>query len=204
MRKKEVFNVCLTAMMISLAVVFELVSKFVLVLKMPNGGGISIAMLPLVVCSVVCGFKYGLISGIIYGLLDCFLLDGYAFNLASFILDYMIAYMSVNLASIFSKKILEGKRQYFIFAYLIVMGVRFLSCGLSGVINAEVWGYDQAFLEGMFGEGNASIWWLFLYSYIIYNLPYLGVTTIVSIAVGLIGYKVIFLKLNEYGIERDK
>ena len=86
MRKKEVFKIIFSSMMIALAVCFELVAKLIPLPFWTLGGSISISMLPLIIATIVCGFWYGLISGVIYGLLNCFVLDGYSFNLASFIL----------------------------------------------------------------------------------------------------------------------
>ena len=194
MRKKEVFNVTFSAIMLSFAVVLELLFKFVLILEMPNGGGLSLAMLPLIVASIVCGFKYGVFVGIGYGLLDCFLLDGYSFSLASFLLDYMLAYISVCIASLFRGKILDGKKWYFVLAVALVFVARWIFNSFSGIVNAEVWGYDQAFLEGMFGEGKGSTIWLYIYSFIIYNLPYLSVTCLMCAVVGILIYPVLFLK----------
>lgn len=193
MRKKEVFNVTFSAIMLSFAVVLELFFKFVLVLDMPNGGGLSLAMLPLIVASIVCGWQYGLIVGLGYGILDCFLLDGYSFSLASFLLDYMLAYLSVAIAAVFRKQILEGKRLYFVLAVILVFVIRWFANSFSGIVNAEVWGYDQEFLEGMFGEGKGTVIWLYIYSFIIYNLPYLSVTCAMCAVVGILAYKVLFL-----------
>ncbi len=59
---------------------------------MPNGGGITIGMLPLVLISIICGGYYGLLSGIAYGVINCFVIDAYGFNVYSFFLDYIIAF----------------------------------------------------------------------------------------------------------------
>lgn len=193
MRKKEVFNVTFSAIMLSFAVVLELFFKFVLILDMPNGGGLSLAMLPLIVASIVCGWQYGLVVGFGYGILDCFLLDGYSFSLASFLLDYMLAYLSVAIAAVFRKQILEGKKLYFVLAVVLVFVIRWIANSFSGIVNAEVWGYDKEFLEGMFGEGKGSLIWLYIYSFIIYNLPYLSVTCAMCAVVGILAYKVLFM-----------
>ncbi|MBQ6816980.1 MAG: energy-coupled thiamine transporter ThiT [Bacilli bacterium] len=197
MRKKEVFNVTFSAVMLSFAVVLELFFKFVLILDMPNGGGLSLAMLPLIVASIVCGWQYGLAVGFGYGILDCFLLDGYSFSLASFLLDYMAAYLSVAVAAVFRKHILDGKKLYFILAVVCVFAIRWLANSFSGIVNAEVWGYDQEFLEGMFGAGKGSVIYLYIYSFIIYNLPYLSVTCAMCAVVGVLSYRVLFLKFNQ-------
>ena len=194
MRKKEVFKIIFSSMMIALAVCFELVAKLIPLPFWTLGGSISISMLPLIIATIVCGFWYGLISGVIYGLLNCFVLDGYSFNLASFILDYILAFGGVCLIAIFKDKIFENKKRYFVLGLIIVFAFRLICSGFSGVINAGVWGYDEAFLEGVFGEGNGSMIYLYIYSFIIYNLPYLAVSCALCAAIGLISYKRVIIR----------
>ena len=114
MKKKTVFNIAFSAMMIALAICFDLLGKFVIVLQMPNGGGVSLTMLPLIMITIICNYKYGLVSGAAFGVINCFLIDGYSFNLASFILDYIIAFSGLAIIGIFAKQIKEGKKKYFI------------------------------------------------------------------------------------------
>ena len=71
---------------------------------------------------------------------------------------------------------------------------RYVCSGFSGVINAGVWGYDEAFLEEMFGPGKGSTIYLYVYSFIVYNLPYIAASCILSIAIGLISYKRVILR----------
>lgn len=194
MKKKEVFKIIFSSMMIALAVCFELVAKVIPLPFWTLGGSISISMLPLIVCAVVCGWAYGLASGAIYGLINCFILDGYTFNLASFILDYILAFGGVAIVAIFKDKILDNKKKYFVIGVVLVYVFRLICSGFSGVINAGVWGYDEAFLEGVFGAGKGNMMYLYLYSFVVYNLPYLAVSCALSIAIGLISYKRVILR----------
>lgn len=196
MRKKEVFNVTFSAIMVSLSAVLELLFKFVIILDMPSGGGVSIAMLPVIIASIVCGVKYGLVAGIGYGLIN-YLIDGYGFSLWSFIFDYILAYMSVAVAGLFRKQILNGKKAYLAVAFVCVFIVRWICNGLSGMINAQAWGYDAEFLTEMFGEGKTGIFYLFVFSFIVYNLPYLAVSCALCIIVGYIIDRVLLQKLIE-------
>jgi len=194
MRKKEVFKIIFTSMMIALAVCFELVAKVIPLPFWTLGGSISISMLPLIIATLVCGWAYGLACGCIYGLLNCFVLDGYSFNLASFLLDYIFAFSGVALIAIFRNKIMDNKRSYFVIGMILVFVFRLICSGFSGVINAEVWGYDSAFLEGVFGEGKGSLIYLYIYSFIIYNLPYLAVSCVLCTVIGLISYKRVIVR----------
>lgn len=198
MKKKEVFNVVFSAIMIALAIAFEYFFKMVLILKMPNGGGISLSMLPLAVAAIVCGFWYGLASGILYGIINCFLIDAYGFNLWSMILDYLVAFSGVAVLGLFRKQILANKKQYFIIGFVIAILIRWVASGFSGVINAAVWGYDSEFLMENFGT--SGIKGLYFFSFILYNLPYIFVSGALCIMVGLLSYKALFL--NSY-INKD-
>ena len=165
---------------------------------MPNGGGITIGMLPLVLISIICGGYYGLLSGIAYGVINCFVIDAYGFNVYSFFLDYIIAFAGFSIIAIFRKKILDGSKFYFVLGFVLGGIIRWISSGFSGVINAGLWGYDKEFLENIFGAGHGSKIWLYLYSFVYYNLPYIGVSVILCVVIGLILLK----RINKINIEK--
>lgn len=185
-RRKSVFNIAFSAIFLSLAIVLDYVCKLIPFLQMPNGGGISLGMLPLVLISIVCGGMYGLIGGIAYGLINCFVIDAYGFNIYSFFLDYIIAFAGFSVIAIFRTQILEGSKKHFILGFLLGGLIRWISSGFSGIINAKLWGYDEVFLEGIFGAGKGNRLWLYIYSFIYYNLPYIGVSLVLCIIIGLI------------------
>lgn len=184
MKKKEVFSLSFSAIFLSFAVVIEVVFK--MIPSMPNGGGISLAMLPLAIISIVCGWKYGILAGAAYGIIDCFCLDGYGFNPFSFFLDYVLAFAAMGVVGVFRNKILEGNKLHFVFGLLLAAFLRWCFSGFSGVINAQVWGYDKVFLEGLFGVGHGTTIWLYIYSFLYYNLPYIGLSIILCIIIGLL------------------
>ena len=72
--------------------------------------------------------------------------------------------------------------------------LRWVANGLSGVINAEAWGYNAEFLAEMFGDGKTGMGYLFLYSFVVYNYPYLSMSCVFCIVVGILAYKVLFQK----------
>lgn len=199
MKNKKVFKIAFSAIMLSLAIVFEILCKVIPFFQKAFGGGFSLAMLPLVIAAVVCGFYHGLAIGILYGIIDCFLIDCYGFILISFILDYIIGFSGVAILGLFRKQIIDNKKRYFVLGFIIALLIRWIASGFSGVINASVWGYDKDFLEGVFGAGNGGILWLYLYSFVIYNLPYIAISGTVCIIIALSFYKVLFL--NEQFIE---
>jgi len=191
-KNNEVFKLTFSAILLSVAIVLEIISKAVPFLKMPNGGGISLAMLPLVIVAYVFGFRYGITVGVAYGLIDCFVLDGYGFNIFSFFLDYILGFGAMGIAAVTRKKSLEGNNVSFILGFLVAACLRWIFSGFSGVINAKIWGYDENFLAGLFGSSRSGVFWLYFYSFIYYNLPYITVSTILCIAVGLTIKKQLF------------
>lgn len=197
MKKKTVFNIAFSAMMIALAICFDLLGKFVIVLQMPNGGGVSLTMLPLIMITIICNYKYGLVSGAAFGVINCFLIDGYSFNLVSFILDYIIAFSGLAIIGIFAKQIKENpnkSKRYFILGVVLGLVIRLIASGFSGVINAGIWGYDAEFLSGVFESLNISVnndnymIYLYIYSFLIYNLPYIAISGVISIIIGIFTY----------------
>ena len=94
----------------------------------------------------------------------------------------------------FSKKLFINLA--FILGLVLAGLLRWTFSGFSGVINANVWGYDSAFLEGIFGQGNGSTIWLYIYSFLYYNLPYISVSIVLCIIVGLLLQKHI-IKISE-------
>lgn len=185
-RKDEVFNIAFSAIFLSLAIVLDYVSKLIPFLEMPNGGSISLGMLPLVLISIVCGGGYGMLAGVAFGLINCFVIDAYGFNIYSFVLDYIIAFSGYAIIALFRKKIINGSKKYFILGVILGGVIRLISSGFSGIINASIWGYDEVFLEGVFGAGKGSKVWLYIYSFVYYNLPYIAVTVVICIIVGLL------------------
>lgn len=85
------------ALTIALAVVLGLFTPF----KMPQGGGISLVMLPLFILSLRRGVGVGLAAGLLYGVLDS-MIDPFVVHPLQYLLDYPIAFAGVALAGLFA------------------------------------------------------------------------------------------------------
>ena len=96
--KKTELKLAESAILVALAIVLDITSKMIPVLQMPQGGSISLALLPLVILSLRNGYKYGFLGGMTFGIVN-FLMDGYAFHWGSFIFDYGLDRKSTRLNS---------------------------------------------------------------------------------------------------------
>ncbi len=84
--------------MIALAVVLS----FVKIWSMPQGGTVSLTMLPLFVLSFRRGAVAGILGGIIYGAISI-VFDGVIYHPMSILLDYTLAYGVLGVAGFFKK-----------------------------------------------------------------------------------------------------
>lgn len=171
--KYSVEDLVETAILTSLAIVFDLFVKFPL---LPNGGSINIAMVPLFIIAIRKGWFKAFVSGaLVFGFLTC-VIDGY--GLVTYPLDYFVGFGSVTIIGLFYKHIklkenkVSGTSYLFIFlgvffSYLI----RFTGSLISGVV-----------IYGLTLEGSA-----------IYQLTYMSPSFAITFALLVILLKPILL-----------
>ena len=70
----------------------------------PNGGSITLAAFPIALYAVRWGLGRGLLAGFIFGILQLFLDEAYAWGWQSMLLDYLVAYTPLGLAGLFRGK----------------------------------------------------------------------------------------------------
>ncbi|HHX80957.1 MAG TPA: hypothetical protein GX692_07835 [Acholeplasmataceae bacterium] len=194
MRNKEIIKITETAILAALAVVFQLISTFVPILKMPQGGSVSLSMLPIVVLALRRGPKYGVIGGLILGTLNL-LVDiavgqgSFVLHWGSLFLDYFVPCGILGIAGIFKKH-----RENLIFLTLAIAlagFLKYLSHSFSGIL---------FFAEYARQLGYETPGAIFFYSFIVYNLPYNGFSTLISILVAIATHKVLF---KEFYVEEQ-
>ena len=99
--------------------------------ELPQGGSITLAMVPIFFFAVRWGWKKGLGCAFVFGLLQLLLDGGFAIGWQSMLGDYLIAFGVLGLAGIFTGK------PYSIFAGTVVGSVaRFL---VHWVVGATIW-----------------------------------------------------------------
>ncbi|HER24382.1 MAG TPA: energy-coupled thiamine transporter ThiT [Candidatus Atribacteria bacterium] len=122
---------------IGMAVALAAILNFIPLWRMPQGGSVSLEMLPILIIALRWGAGSGMMTGAVYGLVQL-ALGAYIIHPAQLVLDYPLAYMLVGLAGIFSHKInLKTKVIAYSWLFLAVLigGLgRFISHFLSGII----------------------------------------------------------------------
>ena len=126
---------------------------------MPEGGSISLVMLPIIIYSLRWGLKKGLLSGLALGIIDFIMGGGIAIAWQSILGDYIIACMLLGLAGVGKGRGLLG---YILGAVLGCLG-RFVSVWVTG---ATLWGI---YMYDIYGLPMDNEW---VYSFL-YNLPVL-------------------------------
>lgn len=210
MKKKNLYWLVESAVMIALAAVLELVAKMIIP-EMPFGGQITIvSMLPVVLVGWKYGLGKGLVTGVVYSLVQMALgvktisalimpaseeyLGDIGKVVLMFVLDYLVAYSVLGLGAIFKKKIKNDSVSLSLGAFT-TLSLRYLSHILSGYILYGAWAEWFFTQEGFYSwgstimntfSGNA----LSLVYSIIYNgfymIPEIVITTIVAIIIGKI------------------
>lgn len=170
-KKKQILRISETAVMLALSTILSMIVLF----DMPMGGSVTpFSMLPVMVIAYRYGFKWGLLTGAVYGVLQMFLGMNnlsYATNWVAavciILFDYVVAYMAVAFAGLFRK--LKNQAIGFSIGVVIACVLRFICHFITGV---TVW-----------ADYSDGVWPVVSYS-LIYNgsylLPELGVTIVVG------------------------
>lgn len=134
--------------------------------RLPQGGSVSLEMVPLIIISLLKGWRVGVAAGVIFSFLH--LLQGpVIFNPMQFFLDYPLAFGAAGIAGIFSAR---GKSILpVIFAVISAFALRFFFHFLSGVIYVEKFAPAAAAYK-------------YIYS-LVYNGSYLGADLVLSLVI---------------------
>lgn len=90
-----------TLVEIALTVALCAVLNYVKIWQMPQGGSISLDMLPIIVLALRRGSRVGVLAGVIFGCVDA-ALDPQVVHPIQFLLDYPVAFGLVGLAGLFA------------------------------------------------------------------------------------------------------
>lgn len=113
----------------ALGIALALVTSYIKLWEMPMGGSVTLlSMFFICLIGYWFGLKYGLITGIAFGLLQ-FIIDPYMLSVPQVILDYPLAFGALGLSGLFC-----DKRFGLQIGYAIGVIGRFICSTLSGVI----------------------------------------------------------------------
>jgi len=161
-------NLVTSAILIAIATVLSVLTPF----WMPFGGNVTLAaMVPIIIIPYLFGLKFGLLSALIYSVIQMLLgVQNFGFlapTITNFLLigflDYIIAFGILGVGRVFSRNLLIGGG--------IVIALRYASHVVSGVV---LWGHFADAADLMHG--------LWVYS-LAYNAAYMVPEFIISLIV---------------------
>ena len=203
--KKDVKVYAEVAILVGVAVVLDVIFGILSSGIFPWGGSISPAMLPIFIIGYRRGVKTGLFSGFIFAIIQLLIAGMISSGVIAaipesnyigpswlklilvYLLDYIIPFTLLGIAGIFKNSLTKIKP--FILGMLLASFIRYISHGISGVL---IWGSYTSWFNETY-NANVSP---FIYSFVVYNLPYMLASTILCVLVGLIMFKRNLLKIN--------
>ncbi|WP_155113321.1 energy-coupled thiamine transporter ThiT [Metabacillus mangrovi] len=100
MKNKDLLFLTETAILTALAVILEMLSGFFI--KMPQGGSLSLGMIPIFIMSFRWGLKGGLLTGLLTGILHPIVMPPVIVHYAQALLDYPLPYMLAGMSGVLS------------------------------------------------------------------------------------------------------
>lgn len=172
---------CEGAIMVALALVLNQLKIF----RLPNGGSITLEMLPIFFYAVRWGVGPGLLAGFAFGLLQMFIDGAVAWGWQSLLLDYLVAFTPLGLAGLF-----KGK-QWGIFAGTVLGSVvRFIVHFISGITIYAIVAPTE-----LFNVTFTSPW--------MYSLAYNGSYMAIDMALCLVVFGLLYKPLKRYFLGTD-
>ena len=148
--------------------------------RMPWGGSITLAMVPIILYAVRWGLGPGLLAGFVYGVMQFMFDGGISIGWESIIGDYLLAYTALGFAGL-----AHGKKGG-IFIGTVIGGLcRFL---VHYVVGATIWG--EYMPESFFGMTMHSPWFYSL----LYNLAYM----LPNILICLLVFALLWVPMRKY------
>ena len=155
MKKLNTKTLAMMAIYCAIFVIFDRISDALNLFKMASGGKLNFGPIALLICSYHLGWKKGALVAITSVFLQLVIGSVSWYGLASFLLDYLIAYSAYGFAQLFKNY------GYFYSGVFITSIIRLVSSTLAGTI----------------------VWETPLWSSFVYNLSYMIPTTFCAIIV---------------------
>lgn len=174
MSKSNLSILAEVAIFSAIALVFDKLPLF----TMPQGGSVSLVMLPILLLALRHGFGVGILTGGIVGTIQLFY-GGYFLNVFQVFLDYALAYAGIGLAGLLAPTLhkqnkLPQASLVISLATLLGGSIRLLATFLSGII-----------FYADYAPAGKPVW---LYSFT-YNISYILPSTIIACILLILLYK---------------
>jgi len=157
---------CEGAIMVALAQILGYLKLF----ELPQGGSITVAMLPIFLYCSRWGFGPGTLVSVVYSVLQLMFDGAYAYTWQAMIGDYLLAFFVLGLAGLF-----RGKPSSLFIGTVIGSAARFL---VHYVVGATIWAAYMP--EEFFGMTMTTPWFYSLLYNVAYMLPNMLITLLAA------------------------
>ena len=165
-------TLCEAAILVALSLVLETITLY----KLPQGGSVTLSMVPIILFAVRNGCGWGAMAGFVFGGLN-YIFGGSAIDWTTIICDYFIAFSMLGFgAGLFSKKKLGS-----IWGSLAGISLQFLASYLVGVFVWGKWMPDE-----FLGLTMTSPW---IYS-LLYNILWAAPDLILAVVIFAVLYQI--------------
>jgi len=164
-------TLCEAAIMVALSLVLEMITLY----KLPNGGSVTLSMVPIILFAARNGIHWGAMAGFVFGGINYFF-GGTAIDWTTIICDYFIAFSMLGLGG----GLFRGKKMGCVLGAVTGVSLQFLASYLVGVFVWGKWMPDE-----FLGLTMTSPW---IYSFL-YNILWAGPDLLLAVVVFLILYQ---------------
>lgn len=161
--KFDTKKITFTAMMIAIALMFEIFSTFVL--PLPQGGNISVVAIPLIILGYYYGVPTAMVGGVIVGVSQGLFVPPFVVNPFQYLLDYVFPFAFMGMGTLFLKINQKQESILLTLGILLSLTLRYISHVISGTLFFAEFAGDQIPI---------------IYS-MIYNISYIGPTLVITL-----------------------
>ena len=165
-------TLCEAAILIALALVLETITLY----KLPNGGSVTLSMVPIILFAVRSGCGWGAMAGFVFGGIN-YMMGGVSIDWTTIICDYFIAFSMLGFGAGLFRKTKLGC----IWGSLAGISLQFLASYLVGVFVWGKWMPDE-----FLGMTMTSPW---IYSFL-YNILWAAPDLIISAVIFVVLYQI--------------